>query len=181
MSPRDPVTEALRYPIGRFQAAPTLSAEERRAVIDEMAAFPGTFRAAVEDLDDARLDTPYRPNGWTVRQVVHHVPDSHMNAYIRFKWATTEERPAIKVYDEKAWSRLGDARGAPIAPSLALLDALHARWTAFLRTLDDDAWTRELVHPDLGAVTLDALLQMYRWHGAHHRAHVAGLREREGW
>ncbi|MBW3535655.1 MAG: putative metal-dependent hydrolase [Gemmatimonadetes bacterium] len=173
--------EALRFPIGRFRPGPPLSPDERAAAIDELAALPGKLRAAVSDLDDARLDTPYRPDGWTVRQLVHHVPDSHLNSYIRFKWAMSEERPAIKVYDQDAWAGHADSRTAAVAPSLDLLEALHARWTAWLRTFTDADWERELVHPESGTLTLDAMLQLYRWHSAHHLAHVTRLRERMGW
>lgn len=177
----DPDLQALRFPIGPFRRGPALSADERAAAIDDLAALPSKLRAAVEDLDDAALDTPYRPDGWSVRQLVHHVPDSHLNSYVRFKWAMTEERPAIKVYDQDAWALQEDARTAPIAPSLDLLEALHARWTTWLRTLEDADWERELVHPESGTLTLDTMLQLYRWHAAHHLAHVTRLRERLGW
>ena len=179
-SPDEPDLETLRYPLGRFERRPALSREERRAAIDDLAAFPARLRAAVEDLDNPRLDTPYRPGGWTVRQVVHHVPDSHVNAWVRFRWAMTERRPAIKTYDEGAWAALTDSR-LPVGVSLDLLEALHARWAAWLRTFSDEDWERELEHPEAGTLTLDAMLQLYRWHSAHHLAHVTRLREREGW
>lgn len=180
-SDQDQELERLRYPIGRFRARTGLSAAERSALIDEIAAVPGDLREAVAPLSAVQLDTPYRPDGWTVRQVVHHLPDSHMNAYVRFKLAMTEDEPGIKAYDEAAWAELADGRGEDLEVSLALLDALHRRWTAFLRSLDPEAWGRGFRHPELGLVTLEANLQLYAWHGRHHLAHVRGLRERMGW
>lgn len=171
----------LRYPLGRFQRPDTLTDERRRAAIDSIAATPVAFRAAVNGLDDKQLDTPYRPGGWTVRQVVHHVPDSHMNAFIRFKLALTENTPTIKPYDEAAWATLEDARSTAIETSLSLLDALHDRWTRVLRAMTTTDFRRSLVHPENGELTLDDLLAMYEWHGRHHTAHITSLRERNGW
>jgi uncharacterized damage-inducible protein DinB len=165
--------DALRFPIGRATRRPLLGDAERRELVDRIAELPGLVRAAVAGLDDAALDTPYRPGGWTVRQVVHHIPDSHVNAYIRFRMAATESDPTIKPYEEAEWARLADSR-APVEGSLALLDALHARWTAWLRTLDDATWRRAYVHPESGRTTLDQALQLYAWHGAHHLAHIRG-------
>jgi len=165
--------DALRYPIGRADPRPELSAAERAELVDRIAELPRLVRAAVAGLDDAALDTPYRPGGWTVRQVVHHIPDSHVNAYVRFRMAATETDPTIKPYEEGEWARLADSAG-PIDASLALLDALHARWTAWLRTLDEAAWRRAYVHPESGRTTLDQALQLYAWHGAHHLAHIRG-------
>lgn len=176
----DEALERLRYPIGRFRARAGLTAEERDALIGDIAALPADLRRAVADLTAGQLDTPYRPGGWTVRQVVHHVPDSHLNAYVRFKLAVTEEEPAIKVYDEAAWAELADGRGEDIATSLALLDALHRRWTSFLRALPPEAWARAFRHPELGRVTLEANLQLYAWHGRHHLAHVTAVRDGQG-
>jgi uncharacterized damage-inducible protein DinB len=177
-----PELDALRYPVGRFSPSQdALDADERRILIDEIALTPGRLRNAVDGLDEPQLETRYRPDGWTVCQVVHHVPDSHMNAYTRFKIALTEERPTIRTYDEAAWARLADADNPDVDVSLDLLDALHERWVTLLRSLDDADWSRPFVHPEIGEVTLDFLLQLYAWHGRHHVAHVTSLREREGW
>jgi len=173
--------ELLRYPIGRFRARSSLSRAEREAMIDDIAALPPDLRMAVANLSSDQLDTPYRPGGWTVRQVVHHVPDSHLNAYVRFKLAATEEEPTIKPYDEAAWAELPDARGEDIEGSLLLLEAVHRRWTHFLRSLDEVQFDRSFRHPELGTITLEHNLQLYAWHGRHHRAHVTRLRERMGW
>jgi len=173
--------EDLRYPVGRFQRPTTLSETERRTAIDSIAATPANLRAAVRGLDDAQLDTPYRPDGWTVRQVVHHVPDSHANAYIRFKWALTEDTPTIKAYDEAAWAKLDDSRTTPIETSLTLLDALHDRWVRILNAMSDADFSRQLRHPENGPMTLDQMLALYEWHGRHHVGHIASLRARNGW
>ena len=171
----------LRYPVGPFQHRPNASAADRAGWIDEIRGAPALLRDAVRGLDDARLDTPYRDGGWTVRQVVHHLPDSHMNAYVRFRLALTEEAPTIRPYAEARWAELEDARTLPPDVSLALLDALHDRWVTLLRSLPDDAWSRTLNHPESGVHTLDWLLALYAWHGRHHVAHVTSLRERMGW
>ncbi|HMB90707.1 MAG TPA: putative metal-dependent hydrolase, partial [Rhodothermales bacterium] len=136
---------------------------------------------AVQGLTDDQLDTPYRPDGWTVRQVVHHVPDSHLNSYVRFKWALTETEPLIKTYDQDGWSTLPDARTASIEMSLILLDAIHERWLALLQGLSEDDFARTFKHPEWGLVRLDQNLAIYAWHGKHHVAHIMGLRERKGW
>lgn len=171
----------LRYPIGRFQPVTSLAPAERVTCIEQIAAAPEGLRRAVQGLDDRQLDTPYRPGGWTVRQVVHHVPDSHLNAYTRFKLACTEESPAIKTYDEARWAELAEARTAPIDVSLDLLTLLHRRWVLFLRTLGPADFARTVRHPDWGAPTVDFLLAQYAWHGRHHTAHIASLRDRMGW
>jgi DinB superfamily len=171
----------LRYPVGRFTYTRGLTQEQRQALIRQIAAAPGALRAATNGLRDAQLDTPYRPDGWTVRQVVHHVPDSHMNAYIRFKLALTEDKPTIKPYDEAAWAKVADTALTPIDVSLTLLDALHHRWVLLLESLEPSDYSRELVHPDHGPVTLHWMLQLYAWHGRHHTAHVTELRKREEW
>jgi uncharacterized damage-inducible protein DinB len=158
-----------------------LSDEERREKIDQIEAAPAQLRAAVEGLNAEQLDTPYRPGGWTVRQVVHHVPDSHLNAYIRFKLALTEDEPAIKTYDEARWAELPDSRSVPIEVSLVLLETLHRRWVSLLRLLPAAAFEKTLRHPDHGLINLNQLLSLYAWHGAHHVAHVTTLRERMGW
>jgi len=178
----DDTLEALRYPIGRFEPKPTLTSAEREALIDEIAALPPAMRAAVADLSDEQLDTPYRPEGWTLRQVVHHVPDSHLNSYVRFKWTLTEETPTIKAYYEDRWAELEDARSGEIEMSLALLDAVHVRWVEMLRGMAASDWARELRHPEQGTLlSLDWMLQLYAWHCRHHVAHILGLRERMGW
>jgi hypothetical protein len=171
----------LRYPVGRFQRPTTLSEAERRTAIDAIAATPANLRAAVRGLDDAQLDTPYRPEGWTVRQLVHHVPDSHTNAYIRFKWALTEDTPTIKAYDEKAWATLEDSRTTPIETSLTMLEMLHDRWVRLLRSISSQDYARRFIHPENGPMTLDDLLATYHWHGRHHVAHIVNLRKRNGW
>ncbi len=173
----------LRYPIGPFKdhRQDHTTAEERAALMDEIEATPARLRAAVAGLDDAQLDTPYREAGWTVRQVVHHVVDSHVNAYVRFRWALTEDGPVIKPYEEKDWARLPDARTAPVAVSLDLLDALHTRWLILLRAMAPEEFERRWSSPDFGDLSVDVLLQIYGWHGKHHVAHITTLREREGW
>jgi len=173
--------ESLRYPIGRFAPRPPLNAAERAAAIDDIAALPADLQRAVGRLAREQLDTPYRPEGWTVRQVVHHVPDSHMNAFIRFKLALTEDNPVIKPYEESEWARLPDARSEDVGTSLELLTALHRRWTALLRALTEEQWGRGFQHPEAGPMSLDRTLQLYRWHGRHHLAHIAELARRSGW
>jgi uncharacterized damage-inducible protein DinB len=171
----------LRYPVGRLERKSSLTSSERRAAIDAIAAAPPALRAAVKGLTDAQLDTPYRPEGWTVRQVVHHVADSHMNAYMRFRLALTESNPTIKPYDEAKWAELPDARTLPIGVSLDLLDRLHDRLVHLLRATKDADFQRTLQHPENGPMTMDSLLAVYAWHGRHHTAHVTGLRERMKW
>ena len=170
----------LRYPLGRFTpVAP--SAARRSADIADIAALPQKIRAAVAGLDDRQLDTPYRPGGWTVRQLVHHVADSHMNGFIRVKLALTEDHPTIKPYDENAWARLADAR-LPIDLSLDILDGLHPRWAEVCNAMLADEFGRTFVHPEHGRVfTLDEHTQNYGWHSRHHVRHITALREREGW
>lgn len=181
MPSEDDALEKLRYPIGRFVARAPLPAEERRALIDDIAVLPRDLRAAVSDLSSDQLATPYRPGGWSVRQVVHHLPDSHLNSYVRFKLAVTEHEPSVKGYDEAAWAELADATGADIETSLLLLEALHRRWTRFLRSLDDEQFAWVFLHPELGRVTLATNVQLYAWHGRHHLAHITRLRQRQGW
>jgi hypothetical protein len=171
----------LRYPIGKFQRPAALSAAERRTAIDEIAAAPAQLRAAVKGLTEAQLETPYRPDGWTVRQVVHHVPESHLNAYTRFKLALTEDTPTIKPYDENGWSRTDDVRTTPIETSLVLLESLHDRWVRLLDSVSEAEFDRKLTHPESGVMNLHQLLALYQWHGKHHVAHVTTLRERNGW
>lgn len=171
----------LRYPIGRFAADPGVTEEKRRRWIGEIADTPERLRAAVDRLSAEQLDTPYRPGGWTVRQVVHHLPDSHLNAYVRVKLALTEAAPTVKPYDETAWAELADGRTAPVEISLALIESLHRRWILVLRALSPGDFARTFRHPDWGTVNLDWVLQQYAWHGRHHVAHITSLRERMGW
>lgn len=170
-----------RYPVGKFQRGVEPTPERRAEWIDEIARTPEQFRAAVQGLTDAQLDTSYRDGGWTVRQLAHHVPDSHMNAYTRFKLGLTEDNPGIKTYDEAAWALLEDTRATPVETSLALLEALHVRWVHVLRSMDDAQWARTIQHPDHGPMRLENMLALYAWHGRHHVAHVTHLRERMGW
>ncbi|SEN67684.1 YfiT family bacillithiol transferase [Lihuaxuella thermophila] len=173
--------EHLRYPIGQFQMDQEITGQMRLRWIDEIAAAPGELRQAVQGLTEDQLNTPYRPGGWTVRQVVHHLPDSHLNSYVRFKWALTEEVPFIKPYDEKEWAELADSRTAPIEVSLSLFDSLHQRWTLLLRAMTDEDFRRTFRHPESGTLTLDQALGLYAWHGKHHIAHITSLRKRMGW
>ena len=170
-----------RYPIGKWERRDTLTAGERATMIAQVGEVPARMRTAIAGLDEAQLDTPYREGGWTVRQVVHHVPDSHLNSYTRFKLALTEEEPTIRPYDEAKWAALSDSRDTPVETSLTMLGALHDRWTILLRAMSDDDFRRTLRHPDIGVMSLDALLSLYAWHGRHHVGHVTSLRERMGW
>jgi hypothetical protein len=167
------VLETLRYPVGRFErlTAP-LDEMARRAHLDTIDRLPAAIASLVAGKSDRELDQPYRPGGWTVRQVVHHVPDSHMNAYIRMKFAITEDAPAIKAYEESRWAELPEAKSGPVDMSVALLDGLHRRWLAFLRALAPAEFSRAYVHPQLGPVTLDEAIALYAWHSRHHTAHV---------
>lgn len=169
-----------RYPIGKWPKDP-FTPEHRKQWIDDVAAAPARLRAAVEGLSAQQLDTPYRDGGWTVRQVVHHVPESHMNAYIRFKLALTEDVPTIKPYAEDLWAKLEDVPRTPIEVSLALLDNLHERWVILLNSLSDQDFARKFRHPELGELTLGLNLGLYAWHGKHHVAHITTLRDRMGW
>src|SRR5499427_1454477 len=171
----------LRYPIGPFTPDSNPTPELRAKHIEEIAGLPRRFRAAITGLSKEQFDTPYREGGWTVRQVVHHVPDSHLNSYIRFKWALTEEQPTIKAYYEDRWAELPDTKTTPIQVSLALLEYLHQRWTNLLRSFRVDDWNKTLRHPEMGLMTLDQMLALYAWHGRHHVAHITALRERMGW
>jgi len=171
----------LRFPIGKFEAPPAIGAETVAQWIDDIAAAPARFREAVRGLYDAQLDTPYRPDGWTVRQVIHHVPDSHINSYVRFRLAVTEDNPTVKPYDEAKWAGLSDARSAPVEMSLQLLESVHLRWVALLRSLSAADLARTFHHPEDGACRLDRTIGVYAWHGKHHAAHINGLRHRMGW
>jgi len=171
----------LRYPIGKFSFEGSNSEDERVRLIDQIAAAPARLREAIDGLSPEQLDTPYRPEGWTVRQLVHHVPDSHLNSYARFKLALTEDEPTIKDYREDRWAELADARSGPVETSLALLDSLHKRWVTMLRSMSPNQFERSFRHPELGLVSLGRNLSLYAWHGKHHVAHITSLRERMGW
>ena len=171
----------LSYPIGKFEWPKAVAPEERARLIGEIAAAPARLRDAVEGLDEGQLDTPYREGGWTVRQVVHHVADSHMNSFIRFRLALTEDEPLITAYDQDQWAGLEDSRKAPVETSLRLLESLHSRWVAMLGPLGESDFARTFRHPELGVLRLDTNLALYAWHGRHHAAHITGLRDRMGW
>jgi uncharacterized damage-inducible protein DinB len=175
------INEDLRYPVGVYRKPVTIGTAEREGFVEAIAATPGGLRSAVRGLTDLQMDTVYREGGWTVRQVVHHLPDSHLNAYVRFKLALTEEAPLICTYEESLWAELPEARSAPVGMSLALLDAIHARWVAGIRTLPAASFERTYRHPDMGLVSLNEQLAHYAWHGRHHIAHITSLRRRMGW
>ena len=164
--------EIWKYPIGRFTAPAALDPETRRACIDALERLPATMRSLAGSLSDSQLDRPYRAGGWTIRQVVHHVPESHMNMYIRMRLALTEDVPTIKPYDENRWAELPDSRSAPVSLSLDLLEALHRRWVVFLRMLSGHDFQRSFRHPDSGIITIDQGIAAYDWHGRHHAAHI---------
>ena len=170
----------LRYPIGPVVRVAALSPANRAARIAEIADLPRAIQAAVTGLADAQLDTPYRDAGWTVRQVVHHLADSHVNAFVRIKWALTEKDPVIKPYHEQEWAELPDAQ-LPVDVSLRLLDAVHERWVALLRALPEASFALPCQHPESGPHTVDMAIGIYAWHGRHHTAHIAELRKRSGW
>jgi len=171
----------LKYPIGKFQRPDTVTPEMRAAYIAAIAAAPELLREAVHSLNDEQLDTPYRPEGWTVRQVIHHVADSHMHSNIRMRFALTSLEPTIMPYEESVWAELPDARYLPVEVSLQLLESLHHRWVTLLKSLGDADFARAFRHPELGTVRLDSNLALYAWHGRHHTAHITRLRERMEW
>lgn len=170
-----------RFPIGTLQRATSLSAEERSTRIEQVAELPARLRAAVASLSETQLDTPYRDGGWTVRQLVHHVADSHLHAFARTRFALAEDNPTISPYDEAAWAELPDSLAMPPEVSLSLLDALHQRWVYTLRATPAESFSRTIQHPENGPMTLDSIVNVYSWHGRHHTAHVTALRERMGW
>ncbi len=174
------MTEALSYPIGRFDRTAAFTSSTRAVAIDVFAGLPVHLRRAVTGLTETQLDTPYRPDGWSVRQLVHHVADSHMNGYIRLKLAITEDTPTIKPYDQDHWATLPDS-ALPVEVSLGLIEALHARWVAIWRSLEPEQFSRTFIHPELGLLTVDTHLHLYAWHSRHHVAHVTNLRARNGW
>jgi uncharacterized damage-inducible protein DinB len=170
-----------RYPIGDFAMEKDVTPAKRQQAITQIAEAPGQLRAAVSNLDNTQLDTPYREGGWTVRQLVHHVADSHLNAYIRFRLAMTEIAPTIKPYDEKMWAELADAKSMAVSVSLDLLEALHARWDTLLAATKEADFARTLTHPEHGPRTANWLVFLYAWHGRHHTAHITELRKARGW
>ena len=174
--------ENLRYPIGKFQMPENFTKENIDTWIQEIDNAPEQYGDMIFGWTDGQLDTPYRPEGWTVRQLIHHVADSHMNSYIRFKWTLTENEPTIKAYDEKLWAELPEAKTAPVELSLGLIYSLHARWVMMLRNLSEDDLKKKFIHPESGkAIALNTMVALYAWHGKHHLAHIEGLRERMGW
>ncbi len=174
------MTSDLSYPIGRFERPTAFSPADREARLATLAALPRAMRDAVRGLSDTQLDTPYRPGGWTVRQLVHHVADSHMNGYCRVKLALTEDNPVIKPYAEEKWAELADSK-LPIEPSLAILDHVHARLDVILRSLTAEQFARPFLHPASGPQTIDVWAALYAWHSRHHTAHITSLRSRSGW
>lgn len=180
----DPNTDELlkfRYPIGKFDRSQPITESSLKSAIQEIHDLPATLRAAVVTLGEEELDTPYRPGGWTVRQLIHHIADSHINAYIRLKLALTEENPTIKPYEEQVWAELPEARNGAMEVSLNLLDALHERFTLTLQSLTPDQWKRTYLHPESGRTSVETLAHTYSWHGKHHVAHITNLRERMEW
>jgi len=170
-----------RYPIGKFAFNGPTDQAQRRKMIEDIAQAPAALRAAISGLSAQQMETPYRDGGWSVRQVIHHVPESHMNAYIRFKLALTEDEPTIKPYMEDRWAKTEDVRSTPPEVSLAMLDSLHDRWVRLLQSLTADEWKRTFRHPELGTVSLEKNLALYAWHGRHHTAHITELRKRMRW
>ncbi|MDG4657410.1 bacillithiol transferase BstA [Ectobacillus antri] len=171
----------LRYPLGKFEAPELFNDKLRKTWIHDIRKAPTAVKRAIEGLSDNKLDTPYRTEGWTIRQVIHHMADSHMNSFIRFKLALTEDNPTIKPYHEDRWALLPDTNTAPVSLSLSLLEGLHKRWVILLESLTDEDFKRTFYHPDLGEVTLDTALALYAWHSKHHTAHITSLRLRMGW
>ncbi len=171
----------LRYPIGDFQDPGPIADDQRSQWITDIAEAPARLRGAIQGLSPEQLDTPYRPGGWTVRQVIHHVPDSHMNAYVRFRLALTEANPTIKPYQEARWAELPDARTGPVDVSLQLLEAMHRRWVMLLQSLHGEDWQRTYQHPEMGQMALEKVLAMYAWHCRHHVAHITTLRQQKSW
>ena len=175
------MSEDLRYPIGKFEPSEEFSAERRRHSIQTIEELPVKIRRAVSDLSDAQLDTAYRPGGWTVRQVVHHVADSHVNSFCRFKLGLSEETPTIKPYDEAMWAEMTDSKNVPVESSLSIIDGVHARWTLLLKSMNDVDFARRINHPERGEMSLNQTLALYDWHCRHHTAHIADLRIRNDW
>lgn len=173
--------EDLRYPIGQFDHTGPVTDADLRGWLGDIEALPEQMRLAIAGLTDQQLDTRYRPDGWTLRQVVHHVPDSHLNAYVRCKWALTEDTPRIKAYHEERWAELTDYRTVPVSSSLEFLGVLHRKWLGLLRSLSREELSRKFLHPESGVTPLDRTIGMYAWHGRHHLAHITTAVKREGW
>lgn len=169
--------EHLQFPVGKFQRPEATDAAQRKQWIDRIAETPRKVRDATRGFSEQQWDTPYRPGGWTARQVVHHVPDSHMNAYVRLKMALTEDEPTIKPYEEARWAELPDTKETPVEVSLSMLELLHDRWTRLMRALSDEQWQRTYRHPELGVMRLDQMLALYAWHSAHHTGHLENIRK----
>jgi DinB superfamily len=180
-SPIASSTQDLQYPIGKYEPPKQITGADVAEWLRDVEELPANLKRAVAGLDDRQLDTPYRPGGWTVRQVIHHLADSHLNSYSRFRWGLTEDTPAVKSYEESTWAELADAKTAPIEMSLSLLTGLHARWIMLLRSLSEADLKRTILHPEWGEINLDWMLSLYAWHSRHHVAHITNLREREGW
>ncbi|MDP5273876.1 YfiT family bacillithiol transferase [Chengkuizengella axinellae] len=172
--------EALRYPIGKFEHQGEITEDQINLWIQQMDEAPKILRAAVEGLNEEQLNTPYRPEGWTIRQVVHHLSDSHMNGFIRFKWTLTEDTPTIKAYNQKGWAQLSDSF-EDIQVSLTLFESLHNKWVSLLKSLSPNNFESTFIHPELGSVSLKTALGIYAWHGEHHTAHITSLKSRMGW
>lgn len=175
------MTTDLRYPIGKWTRNPNLDTAGRTAAIAEIAAVPDALRSAVAGLSEAQLDTPYREGGWSPRQIAHHIADSHMNAFTRFKLGLTEDAPTIKPYNEVKWAETADVRSVPVDVSLAIVEGVHRRLVTLLNSLDAQAFTRTIVHPENGTLTLTELLRLYAWHGRHHVTQISAMRARHGW
>jgi hypothetical protein len=174
--------DSVRYPVGDFEIDPQVTPAKRRQWLRQMAEMPRALGAAVAGLDERQLGTPYREGGWTPRQVVHHLADAHVNGFVRFKLALTEDQPKVKTYEEDLWAQTADGRDAPVEMSLRLLAALHQRWTILLESLPEERFGRDAFsHPQRGFMTIDKAIQLYAWHGLHHAAHITGLRARMGW
>jgi hypothetical protein len=172
--------DQLRYPTGSFSPKPSLTSQERAELIDEIAHFPSDLRFMVSSMSETALDAHYREGGWTGRQVIHHLPDSHLNAYVRFKLALTEDTPTIKPYNESAWADTAEVERTPVDVSVDLLDALHQRWATLLRSMSEEDFALKVNHPEIGMVSLDLFVQMYAWHGKHHLGHLQLVAEGEG-
>jgi hypothetical protein len=175
------VAPDLRYPIGDFKPLPSYTDAQRAGFVQDIAELPAKLRAALFGLNEQQVETPYRDGGWTVRQTVHHVADSHVNSYIRFRFAVTEDNPTIMPYNEKAWAELADAKHEPVEVSLKLLEGIHQRWVVLLKSFKADDWKRTLFHPERGKLDLSLNAALYSWHCKHHVAHITELRKRKGW
>jgi uncharacterized damage-inducible protein DinB len=175
------MSEDLRFPIGKFDSKIEITPQMREGFIHTIEELPAKFRTAIKGLSEQQIDTPYRDEGWTVRQLVHHVADSHINSFCRFKLGLSEEAPTIKPYDEAMWAEMADSVNAPVDLSLSIIDGVHARWALLLKSMSGADFARKINHPERGAMSLDSMLALYGWHSRHHTAHVTKLRERNAW